>query len=224
MTSVEDSVASTEDGVASTDEVIGRRRFVERLAAGAMLRVYARNRRLEGAFGRLASFALARSSASPTQGRPYHLVVLGDSIPWGQGLRDADKFSTLVQQWLAQRLNGRHVVKWTFAHSGAVIGPDSHDASPALPGEVPIRYPSVIAQLPIATHYLANHPLTDADHAAPVDPASVALVLVDGGINDVDVHPTGPSKGLLGRQYGSSPPLFSDQPNSITASLRRLRI
>ena len=161
--------------------MIGRRRFVARLVNGAMLGVCAR-------LGRVASIVPAHASDSPTQGRPYHMLVLGDSVSWGQGLRDADKFSTLVQQWLAQRLNGQRVVKWTFAHSGAVLGPNSHDASPALPGEVPIGYPSVIAQLSIARNYLAHHPLTDADHAAPVDPASVALVLVGGGINDVDVR------------------------------------
>ena len=63
----------------------------------------------------------------------------------------------------------------------------TQDAKPAYPGEVPNGHPSITAQVGHAKSYLAQHPITDAAHAAPVYPENVALVLMDGGINDVGV-------------------------------------
>jgi GDSL-like Lipase/Acylhydrolase family len=99
---------------------------------------------------------------------PFRMVVLGDSILWGQGLRPEDKATTRLQRWLAVTL-GRPVTVETFAHSRAVIAPDErHDQQPPKPGEVPSRYPSVTAQ----TLLVPN-------------PESVDLVVIDGGINDM---------------------------------------
>jgi len=164
---------------------MGRRGFIARLAQGTMLGAVAIDGRLHRSVAHWLQHAehadLARSS-------PHHIVIFGDSIAWGQGLREEQKYSTLVQNWLAQRLSGQRIVKWTFAHSGAVIGPDANDNLSPVAGEVPVPYPSVLAQLSNSTSYLAHHPETDADHAAPVSPESVSLVLVNGGINDVNVR------------------------------------
>ncbi len=96
------------------------------------------------------------------------MVVLGDSVTWGQGLDNASKFSTLVQQWLETRLN-REVQRVVLAHSGAVIVPDTvRDLDPPTDGEIPNRYPSITYQ------------------ASRVDaPETVNLVLLNGGINDL---------------------------------------
>ena len=52
---------------------------------------------------------------------PLNLIVLGDSISWGQGLKDEHKASYLVKSWLEQQ-TGREVRELIQAHSGAVIG------------------------------------------------------------------------------------------------------
>lgn len=99
---------------------------------------------------------------------PIRMVVLGDSVTWGQGVDPADKFSTLTQDWFQQQLNVP-VTMEVLAHSGAVIQEDpTEDAKPATPGEVPNGYPSITAQARIV--------------ASPQD---VRFILVDGGINDM---------------------------------------
>jgi len=53
------------------------------------------------------------------------MIVFGDSIMWGQGLNDANKFSTLVSNRLATYLSaqGISVDLHVFAHSGATVWP-----------------------------------------------------------------------------------------------------
>src|SRR5437879_5500687 len=71
--------------------------------------------------------ALPTRSAYPAGGRPFNMIVIGDSIMWGQGLEEGDKISTGVQQWVRTQLFGLQVKREVFAHSGAVIGPDGGD-------------------------------------------------------------------------------------------------
>src|SRR5918992_1274006 len=52
--------------------------------------------------------------------RPYHMLVLGDSISWGQGLKTENKSWYLVKLWL-EKSTGRVVTEKVEAHSGAVI-------------------------------------------------------------------------------------------------------
>lgn len=100
--------------------------------------------------------------------KPFRIVVLGDSIMWGQGLADHEKFTIKIRDWLAQQLS-RPVTMEVFAHSRAVIEADAtRDREPALPGELPNKYPSITAQ---------------ANQVA--DPGEVDLVLLNGGINDM---------------------------------------
>jgi hypothetical protein len=104
---------------------------------------------------------------------PFDMLVLGDSIMWGQGLKDEQKFSYRVEQWVRNQLPGVHVRRYVLAHSGARIKADAaEDAKPPKHGEVPWRYPSITAQL------------ERAKTLPMVDPASVSLILLDGGIND----------------------------------------
>jgi hypothetical protein len=116
------------------------------------------------------------------------MLVLGDSILWGQGVHDSYKFSAEVEQWLAAHVNPR-VTRKVFAHSGAVIAPGSaadeaymlnvlKDESPDLKGEVPSSYPSITKQVELATTWLA---------ATGLRPEEVHLILLDGGSNDLDV-------------------------------------
>ena len=119
-----------------------------------------------------------------------NILAFGDSIMWGQGLLDQDKFSVQVRNWLAQNLSVP-VGLISLAHSGANVVPDPNDPSfnwgtleqsaadagqvPNRFGEVPNTYPTITFQA------LTMGPkLLDATH-------NVDLVLVDGCGNDVNL-------------------------------------
>jgi len=48
------------------------------------------------------------------------MLVIGDSIMWGQGLKDDEKFTSRVKCWLQEQTN-REVKLHMEAHSGAII-------------------------------------------------------------------------------------------------------
>lgn len=109
--------------------------------------------------------------------RQFNLLVLGDSIPWGQGLKDEHKAWYLVKTWLENSL-GRQVQETMEAHSGAVIGSVGDSAAnpvPLLDGEVNRGLPSINDQI-------------DSALRAYADPGKVDLVVVDGCINDLDAR------------------------------------
>ncbi len=100
------------------------------------------------------------------------MLVLGDSVVWGQGLEEWNKFSTLVFDQLKLRPEYAGMVQAVRARSGATIGAGSGPAPPrAVPSEVPWTYPTVTQQCDRYTD----------------DPDNVRVVLVDGGINDISV-------------------------------------
>ena len=111
----------------------------------------------------------------PAAGEPLEMLVLGDSIMWGQGLRPEEKFSWRIKCWLQEKTN-REVTQTVFAHSGALIaGATETPRFKSDDGEVNLPYPSINEEL---------------DHArAFYGPGNtkVNLILLDGCINDVDV-------------------------------------
>jgi lysophospholipase L1-like esterase len=115
----------------------------------------------------------------------FHLIVLGDSIMWGQGLNEADKFWSQVSDFIKPIVGGS-VTTHVYAHSGAIIAPDSMDANQQPWGEIPLSYRSLTAQL------------AQAKQDVPaLDPC---LILITGGLNDLalwnvlTVDPTIPDK------------------------------
>src|ERR1700674_129220 len=108
--------------------------------------------------------------------RQLNMLVLGDSIMWGQGLIDQHKAWYQVKSWLKENTS-RDVRESVEAHSGAVVG--VNDAPPLNysppDGEVSSAVPTV------------NHEL-DRALRSYASPSQVDLVLVDGCINDVDVR------------------------------------
>lgn len=102
----------------------------------------------------------------------FHVLCLGDSIIWGQGLLDADKFTTKLTAWINQYHPDKHAFKEVLAHSGAVIGVGSTTHVKPVNGEVPKAFPSILQQCA----------------AFAGDPADVDLVIVNGGINDLGVQ------------------------------------
>lgn len=93
------------------------------------------------------------------------LLVIGDSVVWGQGLVKEHKTASILAQHLDAEIH-------MLAHSGAKIGiRDSYTV--AMPsGEVPCFFPTILQQLEGFTG----------------DPAAVKWVLMNGGINDVEVQ------------------------------------
>lgn len=106
----------------------------------------------------------------------FKMLVIGDSILWGQGLYDHEKIHTQVVTALAER--GLIVDCVFLAHSGAIIGePDTPSPLPPLEGpfanEVPVGEPTLFEQVETA--------LGTAERDE-----TVQLVLLSGGVNDVD--------------------------------------
>jgi lysophospholipase L1-like esterase len=135
------------------------------------------------------------TSLSTKSKRPFRMLVLGDSVMWGQGLADEHKFSYLVRQWICEQRNNRScpdkedVQIHVEAHSGAVIAKPEKDnqkkeedrftrtvAPVRYAGEVNNEYPTVWGQVDLARRYYSDNsiPLEDVD-----------LILVNGGINDM---------------------------------------
>jgi len=95
------------------------------------------------------------------------LLVLGDSVTWGQGLLPAQKFTTQV----ATALGFTAAETQMLAHSGAIIGVNApEDAHAPLDGEVPTAFPSILQQVD-----------------AYKTPETITHIVVNGGINDTDV-------------------------------------
>lgn len=125
--------------------------------------------------------AQTRGTGRPHEDRPVYMVTLGDSIMWGQGLPESNKFRNIVAQWIQKQYVGvRTVIQIpTHAHSGAHITVDpGQDTQTGLPGEIPSHWPSVTMQVDLTVADLPRFGAT-ADQ--------VDLVLLDGGINDVDI-------------------------------------
>jgi hypothetical protein len=100
---------------------------------------------------------------------PY-LVTVGDSVHWGQGLTLAHKLHFLVEAEVRRSHPG--LVHYLGAHSGAVIGIGTTVRRHPADGEVPVPYPTIVEQV-------AAFPGVAADAIA---------VIVNGGINDVDIR------------------------------------
>ena len=103
------------------ERVLDRRRFLARLGAGA---VGATLFGLTDAGGLASAIARPLLSGPRAAGAaPIYMVALGDSVMWGQGLADTQKFQTKVANWIqATNPERRPVQRWNFAHSGATIG------------------------------------------------------------------------------------------------------
>ena len=126
----------------------------------------------------VSSFPVYAQSTQPgADDKQFNLLVLGDSIAWGQGLREEHKAWYLVKTWLESN-GGQQVRERVEAHSGAVIGSVGDSAGNPVPpqnGEVNRGLPSVNDQIDNALR-------------SYTDPAAVDLVLVDGCINDLDAR------------------------------------
>ena len=122
------------------------------------------------------AFGDCPNKSRPSEADPLHMLVLGDSIMWGQGLKQERKFWWRVKCWLEDK-TGRAVVEKVVAHSGAHL--DNPATTPprftSNDGEVNLPFPTVNQQLDHVLDFYGK------------ERAKVELILVDGCINDVDV-------------------------------------
>jgi len=136
-------------------------------------------------------------------GWPINMLVLGDSIMWGQGLREQNKISYQVQDWLCRRINVP-VKVWREAHSGAVLkvdppGSDAEDEDDRRDDNRDEKSKSepVAPEEGLAGEINVSEPVLDYQlkHAVSrYQRANVDLVLMDGCINDFNfrnfINPT----------------------------------
>jgi lysophospholipase L1-like esterase len=107
--------------------------------------------------------------------RPLQMLVLGDSILWGQGLKTEHKTWHHIKVWL-QRNASRPVVERIEAHSGAIIERNSlTDNLTSSNREVNVGLPAINDQIDTALRFYS-------------DPSQVDLVLLSGCGNDVGVQ------------------------------------
>ena len=122
-----------------------------------------------------ASFGQNTQSPLGRAGRPLNMLVLGDSILWGQGLKAEHKSWYLVKLWL-EKNTARKVVEKVVAHSGAVIERSS------LTDNLTASNPEVNVGLPTV-----HDEIDDAVRSIP-DASQIDLVLLSGCGNDVGVQ------------------------------------
>jgi hypothetical protein len=127
--------------------------------------------------------ACGPSPSGPSANHPFTVVTLGDSIMWGQGLPDGQKFRDRVTAWLQSQFGGsRQVIQIaTRSHSGAIleVAPTSADKEAGLTGEIPNSYPTISKQMELT--------VAELQQTYHVSPSDVNLLLIDGGINNVNV-------------------------------------
>ena len=150
---------------------ISRRTFLTSLAASFGGALCARNA-LGGNF-----FAAAE---------PFEMLVVGDSLVWGQGLTEDQKFYRLTKHWLRDEVfkGDRPVNLNVRAHSGSTIKLDQteaaafekaeRDISKGVHPEINVSFPTIKLQV-------------EAARKDYTDPRSVNLILLSGGVPDVGI-------------------------------------
>src|SRR5213079_544757 len=99
---------------------------------------------------------VSQNSNAGNLSRPLNMLVLVDSILWGQGLKPEHKSWYQVKGWL-ERTTGRRVVERIEAHSGTVIElASTDDRLSASNTEVNVALPTINDQLDAAIKSYAD--------------------------------------------------------------------
>ena len=132
------------------------------------------------------------SGVVPRAPKPFHVVILGDSVMWGQGLSVDQKFTTRTIALLQNNRWARPLgTVFNQSHSGASLGDIGQDANvdptpsfihqgiaESVAGEIPRDHPLVWVQEQTILDAMAG-----SNHA--LEPDDVAWVMIDGGANDM---------------------------------------
>lgn len=160
-----------------------RRQFLKSLGAIATLFVAERS-----------GFSFAQSA------KDFEMLVVGDSLIWGQGLEEKDKFYTLTQKWLQTELSKQVNLK-VKAHSGATIF--LHEKETQLlkkvgKSETEEFYPEVNTAFPTLKTQIEIAKIEYEKAGKKAD--EVDLIMLTGGIVDITVagvlDPLGDEKSL----------------------------
>ena len=147
--------------------------------------------------GRAALKTVVADAASP-----FEFLVVGDSIVWGQGLEEKDKFYSLISNWLRDGVFGkrRDVIIKVKAHSGSTLKfhaevaekykKAGRDETYYYKPEVNVGFPSVWKQIEMGVE----------EYKADGKPFGADLIMLTGGITDISVgkvlDPFGDNKKL----------------------------
>ena len=101
----------------------------------------------------------------------FQILVLGDSVIWGEGLQSPDKIHSLVEAYEKILHPGMSVYVRNESHTGAILGWNVSISGIKRDGDIPQDYPSIQQQ----AYSVANTP-----NAATMD-----LILMTGCANDV---------------------------------------
>ena len=115
------------------------------------------------------------SASNQPDSRPFNMLVLGDSVLWGEGLKQEHKSWYQVKLWI-EKTTGRPVIEKIEAHAGAVIQGGSEDeAFRTTDGEVNVALPTIREEVDRALQHYG-------------DGSKVDLVLVSGCVNDIGLQ------------------------------------
>jgi lysophospholipase L1-like esterase len=130
----------------------------------------------------LAAVLSAPQSLFGQEGKPFELLVVGDSLIWGQGLDEKDKFYSHTAEWLRKSL-ARNVNVKVKAHSGSTLkfhekeaakyARIGRDESFLYKPEINVGFPSIFKQIEIADDEYRN------------EGKAADLIMVTGGITDI---------------------------------------
>lgn len=126
--------------------------------------------------------------AGPLSAEPFEFLVVGDSLVWGQGLEEKDKFYSLTAEWLRNDIfnRQREVNLKVKAHSGSTLTFHADEAEKYkrvgrdetyyYKPEVNVAFPSIWKQIDVA-----------ADEYGAAGRAGADLIMLTGGITDITV-------------------------------------
>jgi lysophospholipase L1-like esterase len=114
---------------------------------------------------------LLESNAIPIVIATYQILVLGDSIAWGEGLEPQEKYCSLVATHVATANPNISVYTTQKAHTGAILGWWDPTVKQPYDGDIPTSYPTV------------RHQAEDAARA--LNASTIDLILLSATINDV---------------------------------------
>ena len=121
------------------------------------------------------------AKADADRAKPLVMAIFGDSIVWGQGLKERDKFWCRTKQWLELKTR-RHVAHKVYAHAGAIIDEASLEKNDfELLVKVDPQGEEVNLSFPTIPQQVETAALEYRKAGKDVD-----LVLIDGCINDVN--------------------------------------
>ena len=143
--------------------------------------------------GAAAAFVLATRGAGALaesdEKRAFEFLIVGDSIVWGQGLAEKDKFCSLTADWLRKEVfAGRRDVDLKMkAHSGSTLrfhtveaekykSAGRDEAYPYAP-ELTVSFPSIWKQIEVAA----------GEYHAAGNARGADLIMLSGGINDITI-------------------------------------